>query len=187
MERSKNVSPALAAWVAAGHRSSLQPEERRRPDQLPADAQAATRSTSGLNEGGKTASNHNSLNIGAEIRANPPEPSTDRLNAHVAALTFDQWVEGLNATFAALADPSRYVMLIMLRQGEHSIGALARPHAMSFAAAAKHVKMLERAGLIERRRVGRQQLCSLRPAPLRDAHLALGRWQGCWSGVPDAP
>jgi hypothetical protein len=127
MERSKNVSPALAAWVAAGHRSSRQPKERRRPDQLPADAQAATRSTSGLNEGGKTASRQNSLNIRAETRANPQASSTDRLNAHVAAPTFDQWVERLNATFAALADPTRYVMLIMLRQGEQSIGALARP------------------------------------------------------------
>ena len=70
-------------------------------------------------------------------------------------------VERLDKTFSALADPTRRAMLADLKAGERSIGDLAAPHAMSFAGAAKHIRALERAGLIERRRAGKQQLCRL--------------------------
>ena len=57
-------------------------------------------------------------------------------------------------------------MLASLALGEKSVGELGEPFAMSFAGAAKHVKVLESAGLIERRKAGRKQICALRPGPL---------------------
>ncbi|MEI9927449.1 MAG: metalloregulator ArsR/SmtB family transcription factor [Sphingomonas sp.] len=90
-------------------------------------------------------------------------------------------VERLDSTFHALADPTRRAILADLALGEKSIGALAGPHAMSFAGAAKHVKVLEGAGLVARRKVGRTQLCSLRPGPLAEADEWLRRWERFWS------
>lgn len=90
-------------------------------------------------------------------------------------------VERLDATFQALADPTRRAMLARLAEGERSIGDLAEPFAMSFAGASKHVATLERAGLVERRRRGRQYLCTLRAAPLAEAQAWLGQWEGLWS------
>ena len=83
--------------------------------------------------------------------------------------------------FAALADPTRRAMLASLSGGERSIGELAAPHAMSFAGAAKHVKVLESAGLIERRRTGRKHMCSLNPEPLQAAEGWLKQWEKFWS------
>lgn len=95
-------------------------------------------------------------------------------------------VERLDITFAALADPTRRGMLASLALGERSIGELAEPYAMSFAGAAKHVGVLERAGLIERRREGRRQLCRLRPEPLREAEAWLAQWERFWNEKLDA-
>lgn len=95
-------------------------------------------------------------------------------------------VERLDATFQALVDPTRRGMLATLALGEKSIGELAEPHAMSFAGASKHVKVLERAGLVERRRVGRSQLCRLRAAPLREADQWLRQWERFWNTRLDA-
>lgn len=92
----------------------------------------------------------------------------------------------LDTTFAALADPTRRGMLATLGQGERSIGELAAPYAMSFAGAAKHVAMLERAGLVERRRAGRQVLCRLRAAPLAEADAWLRQWERFWTVRLDA-
>lgn len=92
----------------------------------------------------------------------------------------------LDATFTALADPTRRAMVATLASGERSIGELAAPHAMSFAGAAKHVAMLERAGLVTRRKVGRQQLCSLRAAPLEEADAWLKQWEHFWNSRLDA-
>jgi DNA-binding transcriptional ArsR family regulator len=86
----------------------------------------------------------------------------------------------LDATFAALADPTRRGMLASLAQGERSIGELAAPFAMSFAGASKHVRMLEKAGLIERRRSGRQMICRARPKALREADAWLRQWEALW-------
>jgi len=83
--------------------------------------------------------------------------------------------------FAALADPTRRAMLASLSEGECSIGELAAPHAMSFAGASKHVKALERAGLVERRKAGRQQLCRLQAGPLREAEIWLKQWEKFWT------
>ncbi len=84
-------------------------------------------------------------------------------------------------TFAALADPTRRAMLVQLRGGERSVGELAAPFAMSFAGAAKHLGVLERAGLVERRKAGRQQLCRLRAAPMAEADAWLRQWEVFWN------
>ena len=90
-------------------------------------------------------------------------------------------VERLDITFAALADPTRRAMLAALSAGERSIGELAAPHSMSFAGASKHVHALERAGLVERRKAGRQQLCRLKAEPLREAQAWLRQWEKFWN------
>lgn len=92
----------------------------------------------------------------------------------------------LDTTFTALADPTRRGMLADLMLGEKSVGELAAPHRMSFAGAAKHVGILERAGLIERRKAGRRQLCRLRAEPLREADAYLRRWERFWTERLDA-
>lgn len=94
-------------------------------------------------------------------------------------------VERLDATFAALADPTRRAMLARLAGGERSIGELAEPFSMSFAGAAKHVGVLERAGLVERRKAGRQQLCRLKAGRLREADQWLRQWEGFWNSALD--
>ena len=95
-------------------------------------------------------------------------------------------VERLDTTFHALADPTRRGMLANLALGEKSIGELAEPYAMSFAGAAKHVKVLEDAGLIARRKVGRMQICSLQAGPLAEADQWLRQWEQFWSARLDA-
>jgi len=94
-------------------------------------------------------------------------------------------VERLDLTFAALADPTRRAMLASLALGERSVGELAAPHAMSFAGAAKHVGVLERAGLVERRKAGRQQLCRLKAEQLREADQWLRQWERFWTSTLD--
>jgi DNA-binding transcriptional ArsR family regulator len=95
---------------------------------------------------------------------------------------FNSMVEHrLDTTFRALADPTRRGMLADLALGEKPIGELARPYAISFAAAAKHVQVLESAGLVARRKAGRQQLCSLRAAPLAEAEAWLRQWENFWT------
>jgi DNA-binding transcriptional ArsR family regulator len=92
----------------------------------------------------------------------------------------------LSETFTALADPTRRRMLAELRGGEKSISDLAAPHRMSFAGAAKHVAVLARAGLIDRRRAGRQQLCRLKADRLREADEWLRQWEQLWTVRLDA-
>lgn len=72
-------------------------------------------------------------------------------------------------------------MLARLAEGERSIGELAQPFAMSFAGASKHVRALEKAGLVERRKAGRQMLCRLRAEPLREAEAWLRQWEKVWT------
>ncbi|HEX3423472.1 MAG TPA: metalloregulator ArsR/SmtB family transcription factor [Sphingomicrobium sp.] len=87
----------------------------------------------------------------------------------------------LDSTFRALADPTRRGMLASLALGDKSVGDLGEPFSMSFAGAAKHVKVLESAGLIERRKAGRQQICRLVAEPLKDAENWLKQWEKFWS------
>lgn len=90
-------------------------------------------------------------------------------------------VERLDITFHALADPTRRGMLATLAQGEKSIGELAQPYAMTLAGASKHVQVLERAGLVTRRRDGRTHRCALNPAPLAEANQWLQQWAVFWN------
>src|SRR5277367_5625481 len=75
----------------------------------------------------------------------------------------------LSATFAALADPTRRAILARLASGEASVTQLAEPFEMSMPAVSKHLKVLERAGLIARGREAQWRPCRLEAAPLKDA------------------
>src|SRR5271163_447961 len=74
--------------------------------------------------------------------------------------------KSLDGVFQALSDPTRRAMLRRLSARERTIGELAEPFRMSFAAASKHVRVLERAGLLRRRVEGRSHICRIVPAPL---------------------
>ena len=87
----------------------------------------------------------------------------------------------LDATFRALADPTRRGMLASLALGEKSIGELAEPFAMSFAGASKHVKVLEDAGQIARRKAGRTHLIRIEAKPLEEAERWLRQWERFWN------
>ncbi|TMQ89930.1 winged helix-turn-helix transcriptional regulator [Actinomadura soli] len=86
----------------------------------------------------------------------------------------------LDATFAALADPTRRAILVRLRSGEASVSELAAPFDMSQPAVSKHLKVLERAGLITRGRDAQRRPCRLRPGPLREAAGWLENYRGFW-------
>jgi DNA-binding transcriptional ArsR family regulator len=92
----------------------------------------------------------------------------------------------LDAVFRALADPTRREMLRNLAARERSVGELAAPFRMSLAAASKHVKALERAGLVRRTVRGRTHICRLAPEPLADAHGWLRFYERFWSERLDA-
>jgi DNA-binding transcriptional ArsR family regulator len=86
----------------------------------------------------------------------------------------------LDGVFRALADPTRRGMLRRLAGGERSIGELAQPFAMTFAAASKHVKVLEASGLVRREVRGRRHVCRLEPAPLATADAWLEFYRQFW-------
>jgi DNA-binding transcriptional ArsR family regulator len=88
----------------------------------------------------------------------------------------------LDAVFHALSDPTRRVMLRSLALGERNIGELAAPFSMSFAAASKHVRVLERAKLVSRRKEGRAYICRLESGPLKPAYQWIGFFEGFWDG-----
>src|SRR3989441_10311822 len=87
---------------------------------------------------------------------------------------------GLDATFAALADPTRRAILTRLGTREASVTELARPFHVSLPAISKHLGVLERAGLIQRRRLGRIRRCRLVAHPMRHAAAWLGRYRRFW-------
>jgi len=86
----------------------------------------------------------------------------------------------LDTTFAALADPTRRAILARLATGEATVTELARPFAMTMPAVTKHLKVLERAGLISRRRRATARLSHLEAEPLREATAWLARYQEYW-------
>lgn len=87
----------------------------------------------------------------------------------------------LDSIFHALGDPTRRKMLRRLAAGEHTVTALAEPFDISLAAASKHIKVLESAGLIRREVKGRTHVCSLDPGPLAGAHEWLGFYERFWT------
>jgi DNA-binding transcriptional ArsR family regulator len=86
----------------------------------------------------------------------------------------------LDATFAALADPTRRAILARLATGDASVMELAEPFAMSQPAISKHLKVLERAGLISRSRDAQRRPCRLEPRPLAEANAWLERYRSYW-------
>ena len=88
--------------------------------------------------------------------------------------------EHLDATFAALADPTRRAILARLAAGEASVLELAEPFDMSQPAISKHLKVLERAGLISRGRDAQRRPCRLEPQPLAEATAYLENYRRFW-------
>ena len=86
----------------------------------------------------------------------------------------------LSATFAALADPTRRAILARLCSGEATVGELAEPFDMSLPAVSKHLKVLERAGLVTRGREAQWRPCRLEAGPLKDANGWLERYRQFW-------
>ena len=91
----------------------------------------------------------------------------------------------LSATFAALADPTRRAILARLAKGEASVGELGAPFAMSGPAVTKHLKVLERAGLISRSRTAQQRPARLEADALRAASDWLAEYSRFWEGQFD--
>jgi DNA-binding transcriptional ArsR family regulator len=86
----------------------------------------------------------------------------------------------LDRVFHALAHPARRTMLRRLADGERNLSELAAPLRMSFPAASKHVRVLERARLVRRRVVGRTHLCRIEGKPLADASVYLDGYRQIW-------
>jgi DNA-binding transcriptional ArsR family regulator len=92
----------------------------------------------------------------------------------------------LDRIFHALSDPTRRQMLHSLARGERTVGELAAPFRMSLAGAAKHVKTLERSGLLRRTVRGRTHICRLEPAPLASANAWFRYYTRFWEQSLDA-
>src|SRR5262245_54849309 len=90
-------------------------------------------------------------------------------------------LDRLDATFAALADPTRRAILARLARGEASVKELAEPFAMTQPAISKHLKVLERAGLVSRGRDAQRRPCRLEARPLRDATEWLVGYRRFWA------
>lgn len=88
--------------------------------------------------------------------------------------------QNLDATFAALADPTRRAILARLAEGELSVTELAAPFEMSLPAISKHLKVLERAGLIIRGRDAQWRPCRLNAKPLEEAAAYIDRYRQFW-------
>jgi DNA-binding transcriptional ArsR family regulator len=88
--------------------------------------------------------------------------------------------DSLSATFAALADPTRRAILARLASGETSVTKLAEPFEMSMPAVSKHLKVLERAGLIARGREAQWRPCRLEAGPLKDVSDFVEKYRRFW-------
>jgi len=95
-------------------------------------------------------------------------------------------VSELDTTFGALSDPTRRALLAALSQGESTVTELAQPHHISLAAVSKHIQILERAGLVHRRRVGRMHYISIEASPMLGAFGWLADYQDFWDESLDS-
>nr|WP_294528318.1 metalloregulator ArsR/SmtB family transcription factor [uncultured Rhodopila sp.] len=98
----------------------------------------------------------------------------------------EQETRQLDSVFHALGDPTRRRMLRDLADGERTVSQLAQPFAISLAAASKHIKALEAAGLIRRQVSGRTHRCRLEPGPLASAQRWLSFYERFWTSRLDA-
>ena len=92
----------------------------------------------------------------------------------------------LDSTFGALADPTRRAILASLTLGEASMSDLAGPHRMSLPAVMKHVRVLQSAGLVSQKKIGRTRFCQLAPAPLKHAEDWIAQYRRFWEGAFDS-
>jgi DNA-binding transcriptional ArsR family regulator len=90
-------------------------------------------------------------------------------------------VDSLSTTLAALSDATRRAILFRLQDGPASVHELAEPFAMSQQAISKHLAYLERAQLIEKRRAGREHVCHLTPAPMREVATWVEQYERFWT------
>jgi DNA-binding transcriptional ArsR family regulator len=97
-----------------------------------------------------------------------------------------KYSKDLDSVFAALADPTRRAIVDRLAQGDSTVTELAQPFDMSLPAVSKHLKYLERAGLLVREVDGRVHHCRLRPDPLQQAALWMNRYRHFWEGQFEA-
>jgi DNA-binding transcriptional ArsR family regulator len=93
--------------------------------------------------------------------------------------------DSLSTTFAALADPTRRAILARLAVGEATVGELAKPFDMSLPGVSKHLKVLQRAGLVVQGRDAQWRPCQLRPEPLRDVSVWVDQYRRIWEGRLD--
>jgi DNA-binding transcriptional ArsR family regulator len=92
----------------------------------------------------------------------------------------------LDLTFAALSDSTRRAILARLAKGEATVGELARPFRVSRPAISKHLRVLERAGLVQRQRDGRVSRCELDAEPMREVAEWVERYRAFWDGRLDS-
>jgi DNA-binding transcriptional ArsR family regulator len=97
-----------------------------------------------------------------------------------------KYSRGLGATFQALADPTRRAIVAALARGQASVTELARPHRMSLPAVMKHLRVLQRAGLVTQRKSGRTRRCRLAAQPLQKAEAWLSQYRAFWESQFDA-
>jgi DNA-binding transcriptional ArsR family regulator len=95
-------------------------------------------------------------------------------------------IEPLNLVFHSLADATRRDILKRLSRAEQTIGELAKPYAMSLAAIAKHVSVLEKAGLVTKHRSGKEKVVCLVPATIKAAGEHLSEYEKLWTARFDA-
>src|SRR5580698_11149364 len=94
-------------------------------------------------------------------------------------------MQSLDATYSALADPTRRAILARLATGEASVREIAQPFSISAPAISRHLKVLEDADLIARRKQGQTHILRLNPASLKDAQEWLDHYRAFWSGAFD--
>ncbi len=92
----------------------------------------------------------------------------------------------LDRLFHGMAQPTRRAILFQLSHGEQTVGQLAKPFDMTFAAISKHIKVLEAADLVTQRQQGRTRICRLNPAPLAEMAAVLEHYQQFWTGALDS-
>ena len=97
-----------------------------------------------------------------------------------------KYYERLDSTFSALADPTRRAILATLMLGESSISKLAEPYRMSLPGVMKHIRVLEQAGLVAQKKIGRTRHCRLAAEPLKEAEQWISQYRRFWEGTLDA-
>ena len=112
--------------------------------------------------------------------ASRDEPFSDDLDAANASTAAIAANDALSAIFAALADPTRRAILSRLAGGETTVTALAEPFNMTLPAVTKHLKVLEKAGLISRSRMAQARPCHMEPAALQSATDWMAQYRHLW-------